>query len=81
MTDALAPAERTSIQGLADLVMGLMGALGSAAGGMVLGAWGFPALNALGAAFVVGPLVTAWLLRSALGATGMERSEAEPSRP
>ena len=30
LTDALSPAERTSIQGMADLVMGLMGALGSA---------------------------------------------------
>jgi hypothetical protein len=36
--------------------MGLLGALGSAAGGMVLGAWGFGALNALGAAVVVGGL-------------------------
>jgi MFS family permease len=81
LTDALAPAERTSIQGLADLVMGLMGALGSAAGGMVLGAWGFLALNGLGAAFVVGPLAAAWLLRPALGTARMHRSEAEPSRP
>jgi MFS family permease len=65
LTDALAPAERTSFQGVADLVMGLMGALGSAAGGMVLGAWGFLALNALGAAFVLGPLVAVWLFRPA----------------
>lgn len=64
LTDALSPAERTSIQGLADLIMGLMGALGSAVGGMVLGAWGFLALNALGAAFVLGPLVAAWFLRA-----------------
>jgi MFS family permease len=56
LTDALSPNERASIQGLADLVMGLLGALGSAAGGMVLGAWGFGALNALGAAVVVGGL-------------------------
>jgi len=58
--------------GLADLVMGLMGALGSAAGGMVLGAWGFVALNALGAAFVVGPLAAAWLLRPTPGARTIE---------
>ena len=79
LTDALSPAERTSIQGLADLVMGLMGAAGSAAGGMVLGAWGFPALNALGALFVVGPLAAAWLFRAALSPTAIERSEAEAS--
>src|SRR5262245_17259598 len=66
LTDALSPAERTWIQGMADLIMGLMGALGSAAGGMILGAWGFLALNALGAAFVMGPLVAAWLYRAAL---------------
>ena len=81
LTDALAPAERTSIQGLADLVMGLMGALGSAAGGMVLGAWGFLALNVLGTVFVLGPLVTAWLVRSALGPGTLGGSEAAPSRP
>jgi predicted MFS family arabinose efflux permease len=56
LTDALSPNERASIQGLADLVMGLLGALGSAAGGLILGAWGFGALNALGAAVVVGGL-------------------------
>jgi MFS family permease len=63
LTDALRPAERTSLQGLADLVMGLAGALGSAAGGMVLGAWGFPVLNALGALLVLAPLAAIWLTR------------------
>ena len=53
LTDALSPSERTSIQGMADLIMGLLGALGSAAGGFVLGALGFGMLNALGAAVVV----------------------------
>ena len=56
LTDALSPNERASIQGLADLVMGLLDALGSAAGGLILGPWGFGALNALGAAVVVGGL-------------------------
>ncbi|HEV8438815.1 MAG TPA: MFS transporter [Methylomirabilota bacterium] len=74
LTDALSPAERTSIQGMADLAMGLMGALGSAAGGMVLGAWGFLTLNALGAACVVGPLI-AWLFSPALRRT-TERAHA-----
>ena len=53
LTDALSPSERTSIQGMADLIMGLMGALGSALGGLVLGTWGFGIQNALGAAAVV----------------------------
>ncbi len=66
LTDALSPAERTSMQGFADLIMGLMGALGSAAGGMVLGAWGFGALNALGAVAILGPLAATWLGRAAL---------------
>ena len=63
LTDALSAAERTSIQGLADLVMGLMGALGSATGGMILGLWGFGALNALGIAVVIVGLVAMWLQR------------------
>jgi MFS family permease len=56
LTDVLSPGERTSIQGLADLVMGILGALGSAAGGFVLGTLGFGALNALGAAVIVAGL-------------------------
>jgi MFS family permease len=56
LTDALAPAERASTQGLADLVMCLMGALGSTAGGMILGLWGFTILNVVGAALVLVPL-------------------------
>jgi MFS family permease len=77
LTDALTPAERTSIQGMADLIMGLMGALGSAAGGLVLGVWGFSTLNALGALVVVGSLASTWVFRQALGTTA--GSEAEPS--
>jgi hypothetical protein len=56
LTDALSADERASIQGLADLAMGLMGALGSTAGGMILGVWGFAILNTLGAALVLVPL-------------------------
>jgi MFS family permease len=79
LTDALSASERTSIQGLADLVMGLMGALGSAAGGMVLGAWGFGALNALGAAVVLAGLAAMWLQRS--GPQGIAiRLREEPER-
>jgi MFS family permease len=66
LTDALSPDERASIQGLADLVMGLMGAVGSALGGIVLGAWGFGMLNLLGAAMLLAPLIGSWLQREAL---------------
>ena len=72
LTDALSPEERASIQGLADLVMGLMGAVGSALGGIVLGAWGFGILNALGAAMLVLPLAASWLEREALAARAAE---------
>jgi MFS family permease len=68
LTDALAPNERASIQGLADLFMGLMGALGSATGGMILGIWGFAILNAVGAVLVLGPLAFTLLRRPALSA-------------
>jgi len=66
LTDALSPAERASVQGFADLLMGLMGAIGSATGGMILGIWGFAILNAVGAALVLGPLVVTLLRRPAL---------------
>ena len=66
LTDALEPAERTSMQGLADLATGLMGALGSTLGGVVLQSWGFSVLNVAGAVLLVGPLVVAWLGRAAL---------------
>jgi MFS family permease len=74
LTDALTPAERASIQGIADLIMGLMGALGSALGGMILGLWGFGVLNAVGAALVIGPMAAAWLRRPALAAARGARS-------
>jgi MFS family permease len=68
LTDALSPDDRTSIQGLADLCMGLMGAVGSAAGGVILGAWGFGLLNLLGAAMLVLPLAAGWMRRAAVAA-------------
>jgi len=72
LTDALSPADRASMQGLADLFMGMMGAIGSAAGGMVLGIWGFAALNALGGLLVLVPLATTWLSRSALAPAAVD---------
>ena len=72
LTDALSPVERASIQGLADLVMGLMGAVGSAVGGVVLGAWGFGMLNLLGAMMLLVPLFASWLQRQALAASAAQ---------
>src|SRR5262252_1773622 len=69
LTDALSPAERASTQGLADLFMGLMGAFGSAAGGMILGVWGFTILNTIGAALVLGPLGATLLRKPALASS------------
>jgi MFS family permease len=66
LTDALASAERGSVQGFADLVMGLMGFFGSTAGGVVLGRWGFTILNLAGAVLVLAPLAAAWRGRVAL---------------
>jgi MFS family permease len=66
LTDALTPLERPTVQGLADLCMGLMGALGSAAGGMILGVWGFAILNAVGGALALGPLAVTLLRRHAV---------------
>jgi len=80
LTDALAPAERTSVQGLADLIMGLMGALGSAAGGMVLGVWGFPVLNALGAVLALNLLAVTWLWRPAIAATQREHPRRQAAK-
>jgi MFS family permease len=67
LTDALGARERASIQGFADLVLMSMGALGSTAGGMILGVWGFAILNAVGAALVLGPLAATLLRRPAIG--------------
>ena len=72
LTDALSPDDRTSIQGLADMLIGLMGAVGSAAGGVVLGLWGFGMLNALGAAMLVLPLATSSMRRAASAARAAE---------
>jgi MFS family permease len=68
LTDALSPTERASVQGFADLLMGLMGAIGSVVGGMILGIWGFAILNAVGAALVLGPLGLSLLRRPAVAA-------------
>jgi MFS family permease len=75
LTDVLEPAERTSMQGLADLATGLMGALGSTLGGMVLQSWGFTVMNLAGAMLLVGPLIATWLGRAALAPRPPQSSE------
>jgi MFS family permease len=75
LTDALAPAERTSVQGVADMVTSMMGALGSISGGLILGLWGFTVLNAVGVGLTLGPLAVAWFGREALFGRPSERAE------
>jgi MFS family permease len=77
LTDALSH-DRTSIQGLADLFMGLMGAVGSAAGGVILGVWGFGMLNAVGAAMLVLPLAASSMRRAAAAARAAEPNPWAP---
>ena len=80
LTDALEPQERTSMQGFADLMTGLMGALGSTLGGMVLQGWGFAALNGAGALLILGPLAAVWLGRGAFAPQPpVERPESAAS--
>jgi MFS family permease len=79
LTDALEPAERTTMQGFADLMTGLMGALGSTLGGVVLQSWGFATLNAAGAVLILGPLAAVWLGRAALAPQPPERPEVAAS--
>lgn len=50
LTAAVPEAERPGVQGAADLVMGLCGALGGGLSGIVLGTLGYPWLSVLGAA-------------------------------
>jgi hypothetical protein len=58
--------------------MGLMGAVGSAAGGMILGAWGFGILNLFGAAMLVLPLAAGWMRRAAVAARATEPNPGAP---
>jgi len=76
LTDALEPEERTSMQGMADLATGLMGALGSTLGGIVLQVWGFPLLNVAGLVLVLCPLIVCWFGRATLMSRPAEPVEA-----
>jgi MFS family permease len=78
LTEALSPDDRTSMQGLADLCMGVMGFVGSAGGGVILGVWGFGMLNAIGAALLVLPLATSSMRRAAAAARATELNPWTP---
>lgn len=78
LTDALSPIDRTSIQGLADLCMGMMGFVGSAAGGVILGLWGFGMLNAVGAGILILPLAASSMRRAAAAARATELNPWTP---
>ncbi|MBK7722460.1 MAG: MFS transporter [Austwickia sp.] len=54
LTSAVPPAERPGVQGAADLIMGLCGALGGGLSGIVVGTWGYPWLSVLGALVATG---------------------------
>ena len=62
------------MQGFGDLASGLMGALGSTAGGIILQSGGFVVLNGVGAVLVLGPLATVWLRRATLAPASSEAS-------
>ncbi len=64
-----APLEsRTDIQGAADLIMNVAAALAGGLAGVIVGAWGYPSLNAFAAVIAAGTLAAAagarlWLAR------------------
>ena len=58
LSDAIPTERRASVQGFADLVMGLAGACAGALSGVVVGTWSYPALT-LVAAIATVPLIVA----------------------
>jgi MFS family permease len=64
LADQLTPAERPRIQGINDLLVGLMSASGSLTSGVLFSTVGYALLGATGAALTLVPLLLAlWLLR------------------
>lgn len=59
LAESVDPADRPSAQGFSDLVMNLMGAVGGALSGVILGVIGFPGLNAVAGLLVVPVVVLA----------------------
>jgi MFS family permease len=61
---------RTDVQGASDLVMGLAAAAAGAVAGLIVGSWGYPALNLFAAVLAVGVLASAFV---ASGGAGSDR--------
>ncbi len=63
LSDAIPTERRASVQGFADLAMGLAGASAGALSGVIVGAWGYPVLTllaAVAAAGLIAILVVGW---------------------
>jgi MFS family permease len=58
---------RTDVQGAADLIMGVVAAAAGALGGVIVGSWGFAALNVFGALLVAGIAAAAVVARGTTG--------------
>ena len=65
LTDSVAVADRTRVQGVSDLLMGSAGAAGGVLSGVVLAVGGFAMLGVLGAAIAAPLVLTAVRLRGA----------------
>jgi MFS family permease len=63
LSESAAPEARTDVQGVADLVMGLVAAAGGVVAGVVVDVLGFPALNVFAGLLVGGVAVAAVLSR------------------
>lgn len=61
LTDSVTFAERTRVQGLADMCMGVAAAIGSLASGPILASHGYPTLNVWVVLLVVFPLASVWM--------------------
>ena len=58
----LAPLDvRTDIQGASDMVMGLAAAAAGGLAGVIVGVWGYPALNAFAAVLALGVVAAGWV--------------------
>jgi predicted MFS family arabinose efflux permease len=57
LTDALVPAERASLQGIAEATAGAASALGTLGAGVVVETGGYPTLGLLGASLMLALLV------------------------
>jgi MFS family permease len=64
LTESLTPSEQARMQGIVDLFVGCMAAAASMSGGYILGTFGFPVLNLVGAVLVILPLAMSRLVNA-----------------